>query len=90
MLIVKLVFPDQYQAGRVCTQNVSSNTMANKRTLNLPYLPRQKHDLAFLMLFLHVIKRDEFSPVVPCEISSEKLIWHPSQCELLGGRILDC
>ena len=35
MLIVKLAFPDQYQAGRVSTQNVTSSTMASKRTLNL-------------------------------------------------------
>ena len=42
----------------------------------------QKHDFAFRM-FLHEIKREEFSPVVLCEISSEKSIWHPSRCELL-------
>ena len=30
MFIVKLVFPDQYQAGRVSTQNVTSSTMATE------------------------------------------------------------
>ena len=30
MLIVKLVFPDQYQAGRVSIQKVTSSTMASK------------------------------------------------------------
>ena len=30
MLIVKLIFPDQYQAGIMFAQNVTSNTMASK------------------------------------------------------------
>ena len=30
MLIVKLVFPDQYEAGLMFTQNVTSSTMASK------------------------------------------------------------
>ena len=30
MLIVKLVLPDQYQAGRVSTQDVTSSTMVSK------------------------------------------------------------
>ena len=89
MAIVKLVFPDQYQAGLVSTQNVTSSTMASKRTLNLT-CPDDLFFFFVLMLFLHEIKREEFSPVVTCEISSEKSIWHPSRCELPGGGILDC
>ena len=46
MLIVKLVFPDQYQAGLMFTQNVTPNTVASKK-ISEPDLPRQKRDLAF-------------------------------------------
>ena len=46
MLIVKLAFPDQYQAGLMFTPNVTSNTMASKKISELD-LPRQKRDLAF-------------------------------------------
>ena len=46
MLIVKLVFPDQYQAGLMFTQNVTSNTIASKK-ISERDLPRQKRDLAF-------------------------------------------
>ena len=46
MLTVKLVFPDQYQAGLMFTQSVTSNTIASEKTSE-PDLPRQKHDLAF-------------------------------------------
>ena len=69
MLIVNLVFHDQYRAGRVSTQNVTSSTMASTSSSE-PYLPRQKHDLAFLMI-LPEIKREEFSPVVLCDSSVE-------------------
>ena len=50
MLTVKLVFPDQYQAGSVSTQDMTSGTMARKYNSE-PYLSRQKHRLAFLVLF---------------------------------------
>ena len=46
MLIVKLAFPDQYQACLMFTQNLTSNTIANKM-ISEPDLPRQKRDLAF-------------------------------------------
>ena len=46
MLIVKLVFPDQYQAGLMFTQNVTPSTRASKK-ISEPDLPRQKCDLAF-------------------------------------------
>ena len=46
MLTVKLVFPDQYQAGLKFTQNVTSNTIASKK-ISERDLPRQKRDLAF-------------------------------------------
>ena len=46
MLIVKLVFRDQYQAGLMFTQNVTSNTIASKK-ISENDLPRQKRDLAF-------------------------------------------
>ena len=84
MLIVELVFPDQYQAGLTFTQNVTSNTMASKY-ISEADLPRQNMTLLFLMLLRSDLER-RFFPVVLCEISSEKSIWHLSQCELLSSR----
>ena len=51
MLIVKLVIPDQYQAGLMFTQNVTSNTIIASEKTSEPDLPRQKRDLTFPDVF---------------------------------------
>ena len=57
------------------TQNVTSNAIASEKTSE-PDLPRQKHDLAFPDVSQMRFRESR-------EISSEKLIWHLTLCELL-------
>ena len=76
--LFKIQFPDQYQAGLMFTQIVTSNTIASKK-ISEPDLPRHKCDLAFH----DVSQMRSRERVVLCEISSEKSIWHLTICELL-------
>ena len=46
VFLLILVFPDQYQAGLMFTQNVTSSTMASK-WISEPDLHRQERDLVF-------------------------------------------